>query len=241
MPTVTKPSQSLPRISLNQLGEFPFVTNAKKIEILADQRFGNESKAPYYQCASCATVRALKGARLDHMTILAEIEKLSGTMSRSDQHAAKLANNIGMLTRFLKIKGEVIPSAGDRRAIHRSATITLDNVTVSVRPEFIITDSSTGLFSLTKFRFSKSKVSADSSEIILLVLSKYGQQLAVPGFQYDPSATRLVDVYSGNIIFAHTLPRSREVQLQSALRKICQIWPSLMKPEVSRSPEPREN
>lgn len=241
MLTLTNPPVDLPRISLNPLGEFPFVTEAKKVEILADQRFGNDFKAPYYQSASCATVRALKGHRLDPAEILEEIDKLRRTAPRSDQHAAKLGNNIEMLTRFLKIKGELVPSAGDRRAVRRSASLVLDGVTVSVRPEFIITDPRTGLFSLTKFRFSQSKVSGDASEIILLVLFKYGQQLVVPGFQLDPSATRLVDVHSGNIIFAHTLPRIRESQLQSALREIRHIWPNLKRPELPRPPDHGQN
>ncbi|MDX2186710.1 MAG: hypothetical protein SFV32_07250 [Opitutaceae bacterium] len=225
---LTDPPLELPRISLNPLGEFPFISEAKKFQILTDQRFGNDIKAPYYQSASCAAVRALQDGHLEAAEIHAEIAKLRQIAPRSDHHAVKLENNIDMLARLLRIKGEAVPSTGDHRALRRSATMELGGVTVSVRPEFITTDARTGLFSLTKFRFSKSKVSADASEIILLVLLKYGQQLVLPGFHLDPSATRLVDAYSGNIIFAHTLPRIRESQLQSALRDICRIWPTLV-------------
>lgn len=241
MITLTVPAIAGPRISLNPLGEFPFVSDAKKVEILTDQRFGNEIKAPYYHSASCATVRAYRGAQFDPVAIQLEIEKLRRVAPRSEQHAAKLENNIEMLARFLKLKGEVVPPAGAHTPIRRSANLVLDGVTVSVRPEFITTDPRTGLFSLTKFRFSKSKVSADASEIILLVLFKYGQQLNVPGYHLDPSATRLVDVHSGNIIFAHTLPRVRETQLQSALREIRALWPTLKQPKFPQPPEHGRN
>jgi hypothetical protein len=236
MITLTLPAVAGPRISLNPLGEFAFVSDAKKIQILTDQRFGNEIKAPYYHNSSCATVRAYQGAQFDPSVLHLEIDKLRRIAPRSEQHAAKLENNIEMLVRFLKLRGEIVPPSGLHTPIRRSANLVLDGVTVSVRPEFITTDPRTGLFSLTKFRFSKSKVSADASEIILLGLFKYGQQLSVPGYHLDPSATRLVDVHSGNIIFAHALPRIRETQLQNAFREIRALWPMLKKPAPPEPP-----
>lgn len=228
---LTVPSSlQTPKISLNSLGEFPFVSLRQKIEILTDQRFGNDIKAPYYHSASSAVLRAFDGTTFDHATIQATIERLRLIAPRSDQHAAKLENNVQMLERFLKLRDGVVPAMGSHGVVRRNAHLVLDGVTISVRPEFITRDPASGLFSLTKLRFSKSKVSADASEIILLVLFKYGQQLAVPGYQLDAENTRLIDCHAGTVIHAHHLPRLRETQLQAALREIHQLWPTLKRP-----------
>jgi len=216
-----------PRISANQLGEFPFATPAAKLRILRDQKFGNNNSAPYYHSASCAVIRAFDQGFLNRAEIEAEIAKLQGSPPRNDQHAAKLHNNMVMLQHVLTIEERLAPEADEYLKVRRNATIDIEDVTISVRPEIITRNAVTGTFALTKFRFSQSKVSADSSEIILLLVFKYGQRLVFPGFQLDPAETRLIDCYSKTVIPAHTLPRLREQQLQSALREIRQLWPKI--------------
>lgn len=216
-----------PRISANQLGEFPFATPAKKLAILTNQKFGNDHCAPYYQSASCALLREFDGGGFDSEAITIEITRLRHLPARNRNHAARLENNALMLERFLQIAANTVPAAGEHVVIRRNATLELDEVTISVRPEIMTTNVATGFFSLTKFRFSKSKVSADSSEVILLVLLKYAQRLNLPGLQVDPEETRLVDCYSRTVIPAHTLPRLREQQLQSAVREIRRLWPTI--------------
>jgi hypothetical protein len=233
---ITSSSIERPRISANQLGEYPFATPAAKIRMLTDQKFGNEHRAPYYHSASCAILRAFDGGEFDHGVIRAEIAKLRSTQARSKQHAAKLENNAVMLERFLLIDATLLPQTGEHLKIRRSAVLELDDVTISVRPEIITRNASAGFFSLTKFRLSQSRVSGDSSEIILLLLLKYAQRLNYPSLQLDPAETRLVDCFSRTLIPAHTLPRIREQQLQNALREIRRMWPTLRRPKDDPDP-----
>lgn len=232
----TSPSIERPRISANQLGEFPFATPAAKIRMLTDQKFGNEHRAPYYHSASCAILRAFDDGEFDNDVIRAEIAKQRAIQARNKQHAAKLENNAVMLERFLSIDATLVPQAGEHLKVRRSALLELDDVTISVRPEIVTRDASGGFFSLTKFRLSQSRVSGDSSEIILLLLLKYAQRLNYPGLQLDPAETRLIDCYSRTLIPAHTLPRIREQQLQGALREIRRMWPTLRCPKEISDP-----
>ncbi len=227
-----------PRISANQLGEFPFATPAAKTRMLADQKFGNSHRAPYYHSASCAIVRAFDDVEFDRDVIHVEIAKQRGTRARSRQHAAKLENNAVMLERFLSIGGPLVPAAGDHLKVRRNALLELDDVVISVRPEIITRNAATGFFSLTKFRLSQSRVSGDSSEIILLLLLKYAQRLNFPGLELDPAETRLIDCFSRAVIPAHMLPRLREQQLQAALREIHRLWPTLRRPDGDPDPFP---
>lgn len=216
-----------PRISANQLGEFPFATPAKKLAILANQKFGNEHCAPYYHSACCTLLREFDAGQFKASAITREIMSLRSERARNRNHAARLENNALMLERFLQIRDATVPSAGLYEIVRRNALLDLDDVTISVRPEIMTRNPGTGFFALTKLRFSKSRISADSSEIVLLLILKYAQQLPVAGFQLDPQETRLVDCYSRTVVPAHTLPRLRENQLQAALREIRRLWPTI--------------
>jgi hypothetical protein len=227
MVTASHLSVEQPRISANQLGVYPFLTPNEKLRTLRDQKFGNPFRSPYYHSAACSLLRAFQGDNFDRDEIEETIAQLELRTARNPNHAAKLRNNVEMLRRFLAIAGKAVPPEGEHRIVRRDARMELDGVVVSVRPEIVTLSRPTGLFSFTKLRFAKGKVSGDASEIILLVLLKYGQQTSIDGLQIDPESTRLVDCYSGEIIPGHTLPRIREQQLQAALREIRRLWPQI--------------
>jgi len=218
-----------PRISINQLGEFVFATNSKKYRILRDQKFGNKITSPYYRPAENAILRAFNGRVFDPASIAIDRSTIEQKEAIKPQQLAKRANNSMMLTRFMEIEAAARPVDGEHRVVRQNEKIVLDGVTVSVRPE-IVTTCDNGLFSYTKFRFSKSEVSADSSEIILLTLLKFGQEQSRDGRQLDPEHTKLIDCFNRNVIFGHTLPRVREHQLAMALREIVAIWPTITPP-----------
>lgn len=78
---------------------------------------------------------------------------------------------------------------------------------------------------MTKLRFSKSNVSLDASEIILLVLLGYGQNLLGPGSTLDVKETKIIDCYANTIVAGHQLPATRSKQLETSLAEIARIWP----------------
>lgn len=220
-----------PHISGNQLGEFPFASTSRRLQMLTDQKFGNAIRAPYYHSATCTVLRSFCDGEFNQAVIATEMARLRGLPARNRYHAAKLNGNVQMLQRFLELTTPTVPATGEHTVIRRNAKLVLDDVVISVRPEITTRHPKTGLFSLTKFRFSKSKVSADSSEVILLLLLKYGQSLSRSGWQLEPAETRLVDCHARLVLHGHTLHRFREQQLQTALREIRRLWPHLKRPE----------
>jgi hypothetical protein len=215
-----------PRISSNQLGLFPFATAAEKLRILRDQKFGNIVTAPYYQPALSAILGSFDGEDYSVEALKRAIDALRQRPAANRNQQAKWENNAEMLRRFASISTAVRPPAGDHRIVRQNATMELEGVTVSVRPEIVTLQRAAGLFSYTKLRFSKSRVSDDASEIILLVLLKFGQRQNGER-QLDPEGTRLVDCYARNVVAGHTVPRYREQQLSGALREINRLWPTI--------------
>ncbi|PTY07971.1 hypothetical protein DB347_07055 [Opitutaceae bacterium EW11] len=221
------PSADRPRISSNQLGEFVFATPAERARILRDQKRGNTFRSPYYQSASNAVLRAFNGGRYDVSALRSTADELKAREAKHRNQATKFDNNAEMLRRFASIASLACPPAGEHTVVRRDALIELDGVLVSVRPEITTVRQNDAAFSYTKFRYSKSKVSEDSSEIILLILLKFGRAQASEHLNFDVESTKLVDCFARSVIQGHRLGGSREKQLSSALGEIRRLWPTI--------------
>lgn len=229
MPTNIRTSE-IPRISSNQLGEFTFATFAKKISILRGQKFPDNIAPPYYQPAQDAILRAFGDGIFNQASLTADQAQIKNREAKTPNQAARWANNGAMVTRFAALEPQARPRSGDHEVVRRSELIELEGVNVSVRPE-IVTRRPDGTFAYTKFRFSKSKVAADASEIVLLLLLKFGQVHSRNGFQIDTENTKLIDCFARNVIQGHVLPRIRQQQLSTALREVVALWPTIRSKE----------
>jgi hypothetical protein len=222
------PRNGLPRISSNQLGEFTFATPAERIRILRDQKRGNTFRSPYYQSASNAVLRAFRAGHYDIGALRNTADELKAREAKHRNQAMKFDNNAEMLRRFSAIANLACPPEGEHTVVRRDALIELDGVLVSVRPEITTVRQSDEAFSYTKFRYSKSKVSEDSSEIILLILLKFGRAQATDHLRFDVESTKLVDCFARVIVPGHRLSAYREKQLTAALDEIRRLWPTIM-------------
>src|SRR2546421_7361246 len=111
--------------------------------------------------------------------------------------------------------------------IIRNAQLVLDGVTISVLPEFVTENLTYGYIAFTKFRFSKSKIAADVSEIVLLLLHHYGQRQSRAGLTFDFGLSKVVDCFSRTVIPGHAVGRHRDQQLHQALALIRYLWPRI--------------
>lgn len=216
-----------PRISANQLGEFVFASEKRQLAILRDQKFGNINAAPYYHPALAAMRRSfVNGQFVDSelLRLASEIEKRDADTARK---AKKLANNALALRCLVEIGGEREPAAGDHRTLSKNAQIFIDGVAISARPEYVTENLAQGFIAFTKLRFSKSKISADVSEIVLLILHHYGITQSRTGLQFDFEQSKVVDCFSRTVIFGHAIGRHRNHQLHEALKRICYLWPQV--------------
>ena len=172
-----------PRISANQLGEFVFASEKKRLHILHDQKFGNINAAPYYTAILRKRYAAhlLMGTLFRNRAAEREARLFDEQDAKTPQGAVKLANNALALRRLAEICDQANPPAGQHRMVIRNAQFVLDGVTISVLPEFVTENLARGYIAFTKFRFSKSKIAADVSEIVLLVLHHYGQRQSRAG------------------------------------------------------------
>lgn len=221
------PPLDKPRVSLNKLGEYYFSTPSEKLKIIKDQKFGNKPKQTYYGGAMHGILGSFRkeAGVFDAPTLLTKLQAIASKHGENRNQVAKIGNNAEMLRRFSTLAERAKPPQGEHEVVYQNARIELNGVTVSVRPEIITKRNGGKSVALTKLRFSKSKVSLDASEIILLVLLGYGQNLLGPGSTLDVEETKVIDCYANTIVSGHQLPTIRSSQLDTALAEIARIWP----------------
>ena len=220
--TANKP----PRISANQLGEFIFATEKKQISILQDQKFGNINSAPYYSCAQAAARRSFKNGHFSEV-LLRQEDKVAIRNAETSRQATKWANNARALVNLAEIADASNPPAGEHRMVTRNAQLLIQGVTISILPEIVTENLANGIIAYTKLRFSKSKITADVSEIVLLLLHHYGQGQNRPGLEFNFENSKVVDCFSKLVIWGHAVGRQRHQQLHKALQRINWLWPRI--------------
>lgn len=227
---------SLPRVSANQLGEFAFATQRQKMAIVHNHKFGNPHCAPYYQLALNGVLRSFGNGHFDASSLRSQALNLQQRPTHNANQAARLQNNAAMLFKFAAIIPQVAPSAGNHLIVRRNAFMPLDGVVISVRPEILTHLHQSRDFSYTKLRFSKSKASSDSSELILLILLEYGlwQSSTLATFRADQ--TILVDCFAQTIHRGHRLPAVRRRQLSAALREYRHLWATTRRADLDFGP-----
>lgn len=226
MKTLT-PTADEPRLSSNQLAEYLFASAARKRTILQNAKYPNAICSPYYSDAQRGVLRSLEGSAFSSSKLAAEIERIQGIEPKSRHQATKHANNIQAVRSFAELMHLTDPPEGTHEIIRRNALFRMEGVTISARPEIVTTNRKQGTVAYTKLRFSKSKVSADAQEIVLLILLHYGQAQVSGGLRFSLEQTRLIDCYSKTLVYGHQIGRHRYQQLHLGLAEIRRVWPTI--------------
>lgn len=227
MVQLAKGVSGLPRVSANQLGEFVYGSESKRISILHDNKFGNRVAAPYYGPALNGIRHAFSDGQFSVQTLLEEAALVEARIPKKPFELHKWPNNALALRRFAEISGACRLPPGQHRVVRQNARFILDGVTISVLPDFVTENLGSGFLTYTKLRFSKSKIAADVSEIVLLLLHYYGQRQSRPGLTFDFNRCRVIDCFSKTIIHGHAIGRHRHQQLHEALSLIQYMWPRI--------------
>lgn len=221
------PPSDEPRLSSNQVAEYLCSSASRKRTILQNARHPNAICAPYYTDALRGVLRSLEGSAFSPSKLADEVERIQGLVPKSTHQMTKNTNNIQAIHSFAELKHLSAPPEGTHEILTRNALFRMEGVTISARPEIVTTNLKQGTVAYTKLRFSKSKVSADAQEIVLLILLHYGQAQVTSGLRFSLEQTRLIDCFSKTIVFGHEIGRHRYQQLRMGLAEIRRVWPTI--------------
>jgi len=221
-----------PRISFNKLCEYPHVSPSARRRIAREQKFSAEFQVSYYQAALHALFRAtdLESGLLDHEPLRTVAARLESEPVEGKFQKSRQKNNIWALRLLARMAPQIILPPREHVKVMQKATMEREGVNISVRPEFITYNRQLNTFALTKFRFSKSPVSADAAETGVVLLLEFAKEARFAGRLLDLEHTTIIDVFSGSIIHGHMVGRHRLVEMNTALRELALIWPDLKPP-----------
>jgi hypothetical protein len=229
----TLTSTDKPRISFNKICEFTHVTPSVKKRIAREQKYPADFQVSYYQPALLGLYRAidLVSGLFDADQLRKEALLVESQPADSRYKKVRLASNVSAL-RFLANMAQLIGlPAGEHVKILQKAIIEREGVAISIRPEFITYNKQFNTFAFTKFRFSKSPVSADATETGVALLLEFAKEERFSDLILDLEQTTIVDVFSGTVIHGHSIGRHRLSEVRAALANLNSIWPDIEPPK----------
>lgn len=216
---------SQPRFSANELGKFVFSTGAEKRRILRNQKFPKPIQAAYYQRASTAILRSLKGGSFSEAVLRGALHDIQTAPAETQHKMRVLRSNAKAVRRFLTISEHAAPATGEHLIIRRSAEFEFEGVRISVRPDILTTNPGSNFFTYAKLRISSDRYSPDASEVVLLLIQKFAEHQSFEGLGFDASRARLIDCLGQQVFEGHDVSPFKGQQLMKALTEIRALWP----------------
>ncbi|MGY3230989.1 hypothetical protein ACVWWJ_002473 [Luteibacter sp. HA06] len=214
------------RISVNKLGEYLTATPARRRRIVQDQKAPKDFIATRYGDARKEIVNYLADGMQDEgalRDVASHLKKAPGSgFVRQDKAAsAEAIEDFLKTTDQLGLQGLVVE--GTDSTI--SAQLDIEGVIVSVRPDAILRNSSSGaVVGAVKLHFPKTYPLTDKgAEYVATALKQYLQQ-AHQGSPIDPKLCFVVDVPALAVTCATKASKKKMSDIEAACEEINARW-----------------
>jgi len=219
-----------PRMSINALAQYLVATPAGRERILRDQKYPPVFRARWYEHASRAIVRYLIDPDHDGDYLVSAEERIRALPATRKNDKQKLRDNADALVAF----GAVAPAiAFDGLASERGpeqGNSLVEGVTISVRPEVVLSGQYRNEHSVGGFKIYLSKnerLSDDGTATIGSMLHLFMEQNAPTGHLCNLRHCRVIDVFGRSCTPAPRAVNRRRAEIQAACREIAHRWPTI--------------
>lgn len=226
MPSV----RTVPRISLNKLGEYMNASASRRKRIIAEQREPKTFIIARYTDAQDVICNYLQDDSRDDEILYAGVERLLSAPVTTEWEEQCNQLCALALQHFLKVK-DALPLAGCSCEVlspEQSSLMIVAGVEISVRPEVslsIMDGKKAGQRGAIKLAFSKTyKLGEKSGEYISTLLHEYAITTLFKGEKVCNDKCLLVDVFDGQVISAPSARKRRMDDINAACEEIRKIW-----------------
>jgi hypothetical protein len=221
--------RSEPRISVNKLGEYLVASPVRRRRIVADQKRPSGFIVTRYREAAEAMISFLQSGATEDPIIERAIEDLLKKPVSSDFQEQDRDLSIEALVSFLDMADAIeLNELQCHRGEAEPPHLVIAGVTVSVRPEIILTGQNRAgekVTGLIKIYLGKSyPLTEEAGSYIGTVLLQYGSQFLATLETIDYRLCQTLDVFAKTI---HTAPRSfrrRQNDIEAACQEIARAW-----------------
>jgi hypothetical protein len=220
--------RTLPRISVNKLGEYMTATPSRRRLIIRDQRRPKGFLVPRYNEAQAAIVSYLTSQERDVAPLLAEIERLHSLAAESSWEAQRNISCAEALEAFLDLVDNLPSGVKLAPGPGRPPLLTYGEVLVSVRPELLAEgtnrqgESTIGAW---KLYFSKTTpLSPEGGRFVATAVADFAERFLALTATADYRLCLAIDVFAGKIYTAPRARTRRRNDLAAACDEIARAW-----------------
>jgi hypothetical protein len=219
--------RTLPRISVNKLGEYMTATPARRRSIVRDQRRPKGFLVPRYNEAHAAVIAYLTGAERDPAVVLREAQRLRAAPPDSAWQAQRNQLCGEALAAFLEA-ADLLPPARYVRGAPRPPLVNYGEVAVSVRPELVLRGADrrgAPTVGALKLYFSKTApLTAEAGGFIAAAVADFAEQALALDAAVDPKLCLALDVFARRLYRASRQRAQRRQDLIAACDEIARAW-----------------
>ncbi|MBX3409845.1 MAG: hypothetical protein KF859_08155 [Phycisphaeraceae bacterium] len=220
-----------PRMSANALATYMSASPTKRESVLREQKFPPTYRSRWYDIATKAITRCLIHPERDSEIIVQVIDRLHAT-TPADKHERQVAeNNAAALESFLGVLPELEwDGLAAQGYPHRAATLEIEGVVLSVRPEVKLSGKLRGsqVRGGVKLYVSKStRLGEDGGAVIGALLHEFSSQQCDNGEACKQRHCQVIDVFGEDWHAAPNAIKRRLRDIEAACREIRERWPHI--------------
>ncbi|MFT3814054.1 MAG: hypothetical protein QM740_11825 [Acidovorax sp.] len=214
---------SVPKISLNKLGEYMNASPARRRRIIEDQIAPKEFVATRYSDARESIVDCIAGKiSEDDLTQIAEELRNKEYDSKFTSQDKNLSADA--IDGFLEISDQIPENYKfEKVPANEKSTLEISGVNISIRPDIYIKNDNNQVVGALKLHFPKSNpLTTASGEYVATALKTFVQE----GTQnpIDHKLCLVVDVPSSSVIPAPKAGKKRMIDIEAACEEINAQW-----------------
>lgn len=218
-----------PRMSVNALAQYLSASATQRETILRNQKYPPDYRTIWYKEATAAVVRYLLDSERDEEILVRTIDRLYATGS-TEHEQKRLKSNAEALEGFLRGHDDIVFDSLSIERGPKSAMISIEGVSVSVRPEVSLKGSYRGnrVQGGIRLYFSKSQpLTDDSAGAIGALVYRSIDESVSRSVSVSRRHCQVIDVYAGEVFPAPTAIVRRMRDLEAACREIALRWPTI--------------
>lgn len=221
--STTAKTRSKPRISIAKLGEYMTATPRRRRAIIRAQHRPQDAIVARYHDARLLISRFLIG-ELDEDELIRQKDELAGTTSGSEWVTEDRRLSVLAIDRFLEVADQVRIQGILRPGTEVPGSIRCGGIDVSVRPDVVMAEDSTGRVASIKLVFAKSvPVTAEASAYIATGLAEHLLR-RFPEGKVAREWCQVIDVMHGVVMNGPRTHRNRVADIEAACEEIAGAW-----------------
>lgn len=218
-----------PRMSVNALTRYLTANAAQRETILEEQKYPDTFRSNWYVPAQRAIVRYLLDDERDDEILIAAEARIRETPAATRNEVQRRNGNVSAIASFRRCANTISFDGLTPERGPRSANIQVEGVTISVRPDIILTGQyrNDDCYGGIKLYIKNDRLGVDGAAIVGAALQRYFSESLPDEAVCNARHCLVVDVLGSSCTRAPRAIVMRQREINAACREIALRWPTI--------------